>query len=275
MVAFRSLLTMVILTVGSLMAVDFQRDIRPVLASHCFKCHGPDNGAREADLFLHTEEGLYASLSSDPSRHVIVPGDISSSEMIHRITSDDSDRKMPPAGSNLSLTEYEKALISRWIEQGAEWKPHWAFIPPEKFSLPMIISTGMSTQKEVDEAINFLSSSKLAVLHCVSTYPTPTSELNLNVIKTFQSKYPNLIIGYSGHEYDLEPSVIAVALGAKIIERHVTLDHGMWGTDQKSSLEVHAMDLLRKRIENINCILGNTEKKITDSEKDVMEKLRG
>ena len=118
--------------------VDFNLHIKPIISDRCFKCHGPDNGAREADLFLHTEEGLYAALSSDPSRHVIVPGDISSSEMIHRITSDDSDIQMPPAGSNLSLTAYEKALISRWIEQGAEWKPHWAFIPPEKSSLPKV-----------------------------------------------------------------------------------------------------------------------------------------
>jgi len=118
--------------------VDFNLHIKPIISDRCFKCHGPDNGAREADLFLHTEEGLYAVLSSDSSRHVIVPGDISSSEMIHRITSDDSDIQMPPAGSNLSLTEHEKALISRWIEQGAEWKPHWAFIPPEKSSLPKV-----------------------------------------------------------------------------------------------------------------------------------------
>ena len=83
------------------------------------------------------------------------------------------------------------------------------------------------------------------------------------------------IIGYSGHEYDLEPSVIAVALGAEIIERHVTLNHDMWGTDQKSSMEVHAMDLLHKRISNIYGMLGSTEKNITESEKDVMKKLRG
>ena len=84
----------------------------------------------------------------------------------------------------------------------------------------------------------------------------------------------NCIVGYSGHEYDLEPSVIAVALGAKIIERHITLDHNMWGTDQKSSLEVHALDLLHKRIFNIHSMLGATNKIITESEKLVMENLR-
>ena len=118
--------------------VDFNFHIKPIISDRCFKCHGPDNGTREADLFLHTQEGLYAALASDPSRHVIVPGDASSSEIIHRITSDDVDTKMPPEGSNLSLTDHEKALITRWIDQGAEWKPHWAFIPPEKSSLPKV-----------------------------------------------------------------------------------------------------------------------------------------
>ena len=118
--------------------VDFNFHIKPIISDRCFKCHGPDNGAREADLYLHTQEGLYAVLASDPSRHVIVPGDVSSSELIRRITSDDVDTRMPPEGSNLSLTNHEKALITRWIDQGAEWKPHWAFIPPEKSSLPKV-----------------------------------------------------------------------------------------------------------------------------------------
>ena len=76
--------------------VDFNFHIKPIISERCFKCHGPDNGTREADLFLHTQEGLYAALASDPSRHVIVPGDASSSEIIHRITSDDVDTRMPP-----------------------------------------------------------------------------------------------------------------------------------------------------------------------------------
>ena len=77
----------------------------------------------------------------------------------------------------------------------------------------------------------------------------------------------NCLIGYSGHEKDLEPSVIAASLGAKIIERHVTLSHEMWGTDQQSSLEVHGMDLLRKRIKDVNLMMGKPDKEITISEK--------
>mgnify|MGYP000108336575 CR=1 FL=1 len=83
------------------------------------------------------------------------------------------------------------------------------------------------------------------------------------------------IIGYSGHEYDLEPTVIATYLGAEIIERHVTLDHNMWGTDQKSSIEVHGMDLLRKRLKGVKVMIGKPEKIITESESKVVEKLRG
>ena len=141
---------------------------------------------------------------------------------------------------------------------------------------PVIISTGMSTWEMIDSAVKILddNNSEYAILHCNSTYPSPHNELNLNIIPIMKERY-DCLIGYSGHEYDLEPSVIAVVLGAEIIERHVTLDHDMWGTDQKSSLEVHAMDLLHKRISNIHDILGSTEKNITESEKDVMKKLRG
>ena len=85
----------------------------------------------------------------------------------------------------------------------------------------------------------------------------------------------NCIIGYSGHEYDLEPTVVAAVLGAEIIERHVTIDHNMWGTDQGSSLEVHAMDLLRKRLKDVKQIMGGQEKIITESEKPILKKLRG
>jgi len=144
-----------------------------------------------------------------------------------------------------------------------------------KTKIPLIVSTGMSDWKIIDNAVNTLSkhTNDFALLHCNSTYPAPHNELNLNVIPTMIKRY-NCIIGYSGHEYDLEPSVLAASLGAKIIERHVTLDHEMWGTDQKSSLEVHAMDLLRKRLKNLNAMLGNNEKKITESEKPIMKKLR-
>jgi len=145
-----------------------------------------------------------------------------------------------------------------------------------KTKIPLIISTGMSDWKIIDEAVEIITkfTTQFVVLHCNSTYPAPQDELNLNVIPEMKKRY-DCMIGYSGHEYNLEPSVLAATLGAKIIERHVTLDHNMWGTDQGSSLEVHAMDLLRKRLKNIKKILGGKNKFITNSEKPVMKKLRG
>ena len=128
----------------------------------------------------------------------------------------------------------------------------------------------------IDEIVNILEKkkAKFALLHCNSTYPAPYDELHLSVIPEMKKRY-GCIIGYSGHEYDLEPTVLAVAMGARIIERHVTLNHRMWGTDQKSSLEVHAMDLLKKRPKNINQTIGSPEKIITESEKIALKKLRG
>jgi N-acetylneuraminate synthase len=139
-----------------------------------------------------------------------------------------------------------------------------------------ILSTGMMNWEMVDEVVNVLEKHniKYALLHCNSTYPAPHDELNLSVIPEMKKRY-GCIVGYSGHEFDLEPSIIAVAMGAQIIERHITLDHDMWGTDHKSSLEVHAMDLLNKRIRGIRKIIGVPEKVITESEIIVMNKLRG
>ena len=144
-----------------------------------------------------------------------------------------------------------------------------------KSNIPVIISTGMSTWEIIDDAVKILdnNNAEYAILHCNSTYPAPHGELNLNIIPIMKERY-NCVVGYSGHEYDLDPSVVAVAMGAEIIERHITLDHNMWGTDHKSSLEVHAMDLLSKRISDVYSILGGTEKIITESEKNVMKKLR-
>tara|TARA_B110000438_G_C15796240_1_gene642984 strand:+ start:717 stop:1580 length:864 start_codon:yes stop_codon:yes gene_type:complete len=140
--------------------------------------------------------------------------------------------------------------------------------------IPIIISTGMSTQEEVDEAINLLSRVELAVLHCVSTYPTPTEELNLNVIKTFQAKYPNLIIGYSGHETGLSTTYAAVAMGAKIIERHITLDRSMWGTDHSASIEPQGLKTLVSNIRDIESALGDGVKVVTPGEIPIRAKLR-
>jgi len=115
--------------------IDFNRDIRPILSDTCFKCHGPDEGQRQAELRLDTEQGL---LGEREGKRIVVPGDVSASELFRRITTADSDERMPPVDSKLSLTEPQIALIRRWIEEGARWRQHWAFEPPRRAPLPMV-----------------------------------------------------------------------------------------------------------------------------------------
>lgn len=146
-----------------------------------------------------------------------------------------------------------------------------------KSGKPVILSTGMSTVKEVDDAVNVLerdAKGSYVLMHTNSTYPTPPEDINLRSIFFLKERY-KCVVGYSGHEYDLEPSVIAVALGARVIERHVTLSHGMWGSDHFASLEINAMDMLYKRLKDIDVILGNGAKIITEKEDVVRKKLRG
>jgi N-acetylneuraminate synthase len=141
----------------------------------------------------------------------------------------------------------------------------------------VVMSTGMSTIDEIDKAVWALKFSggegRFILMHTNSAYPCPIEDLNLLTIKFLQDRY-QCPVGYSGHEYGLEPTVIAAALGARVIERHITLDHDMWGTDQKASLEIHAMDMLAKRIRDVAPCLGNGVKTVTEREMSVRDKLR-
>ena len=139
----------------------------------------------------------------------------------------------------------------------------------------LVISTGMSTLEEVDNAVNLIlkNTIKPIIMHTNSSYPSPLNELNLSLIPFYANRY-NCVIGYSGHEPNLEPTVIAVSLGAKIIERHVTIDKNLWGSDQKASLSIHGMDILYKRIEDYHEVIGQPIKKIFPSEIKAREKLR-
>ena len=146
-----------------------------------------------------------------------------------------------------------------------------------KSGKPIMLSTGMSSVEEVDCAVNVLereSSSDYLLMHTNSTYPTPEKDINLLIIQFLKNRY-KCIVGYSGHEYDLEPTVIAVVMGARVIERHVTLSHSLWGTDQFASLEIHAMNMLYKRIKNIDVIIGDGIKRVTEKEYEIRKKLRG
>ena len=118
--------------------VDFNFHIKPILSDRCFLCHGPDEGTREAGLRFDTEEGAFKALGEGLNRHAIVPGDIEKSQLVKRITALEDEKRMPPKTSNLSLSEYEKQLLIKWIEQGAIWKKHWSFVPPVKKALPKV-----------------------------------------------------------------------------------------------------------------------------------------
>ncbi len=118
--------------------IDFNYHIKPILSDRCFACHGPDVNKREAGLRLDVEESALAALKDDPGKFAIVPNHPNKSELYHRIGSSDPDIQMPPPESNLSLSEQEVALLTRWIEQGAAYKPHWSFIRPELPELPLV-----------------------------------------------------------------------------------------------------------------------------------------
>lgn len=119
--------------------VDFNFHVRPILSDNCFTCHGPDENQRKSDLRLDTEEGAFTALKDyDEDRFPFVSGKPHESEAYNRLVSNDTSEVMPPPGSNLKVSEYEISLIKKWIEQGAQYKPHWAFVPPVKSQLPSI-----------------------------------------------------------------------------------------------------------------------------------------
>ena len=116
--------------------IDFNYEIRPILSDKCFNCHGPDHRKRKAGLRLDTKEGAFARLKSDG--HAIVPGNLDDSELVARITAEDEADRMPPKSLGRTLTPHEIDLLKQWIMQGAEWKDHWAFIPPGEARLPAV-----------------------------------------------------------------------------------------------------------------------------------------
>jgi len=137
----------------------------------------------------------------------------------------------------------------------------------------IILSTGMSTIEQIKHAVEVLGEKDLILLHCTSTYPSKDEELNLKVIPWLKDTF-NCPIGYSGHEVGVYSSVAAVILGACAVERHITLDRAMWGSDQAASLEPDGLNRLVKSIRSIPLWLGNGIKKVYESEKPIIEKLR-
>lgn len=138
----------------------------------------------------------------------------------------------------------------------------------------IILSTGMSTPKQIRHAVEVLGSENIVMCHATSTYPAKPTELNLRMIHTLQSEFPNVPIGYSGHETGLQTTLAAVALGAVFVERHITLDRAMWGSDQSASVEPPGLQRLVRDVRIITESLGDGVKKIYDGELAAMKKLR-
>lgn len=138
---------------------------------------------------------------------------------------------------------------------------------------PVILSTGMSTFNQIQDSVKLLDMDNLVICHTTSSYPCPPEELNLRMIETLRGTYA-CPIGYSGHEVGLIPSAVAVALGACMVERHITLDRAMWGSDQAASVEPGGFERLVKYVRVTEQSLGDGVKKVYDSEIPSMKKLR-
>lgn len=159
-------------------------------------------------------------------------------------------------GSSASLTDDQ--LLSKMRETGK----------------PIILSTGMSTIDQVQKAIALIGHENLLLAQSTSAYPCKLEELNLRVIQSYRNLFPGIPIGYSGHETGLAPTYAAVALGASFIERHITLDRAMWGSDQAASVEIHGVVHMVRDIRDIEKALGNGVKEVYQSEMGSIKKLR-
>ena len=166
---------------------------------------------------------------------------------------------------NLKYNKIASAMITHldFLKEAANRKKH------------TFISTGMSGYKEIDEAVKIFKEKNcpFELMHSVSAYPSPEDQLNLNIIKKLKDKY-QCAVGYSGHEPSVSPSIIAVTLGASSLERHITLDRAMYGSDQSASLEQRGLEELVSVVRKIPAVIGNQDKKILNCEIDVAKKLR-
>src|SRR3954468_25056188 len=138
--------------------IDFNRDVRPILSDNCYACHGPDKNKRKADLRLDTREGLFNKLDDT---FPVVPKNLEDSTLYQRVTADDPELRMPDPKSNKKLKPREIALIKKWIEQGAPWKGHWAYIKPAKPPVPDVKSETSNSKFEIRNPIDAFILGKL------------------------------------------------------------------------------------------------------------------
>lgn len=139
---------------------------------------------------------------------------------------------------------------------------------------PLMLSSGMSEMGEIETAVATFTTDNLLLAHATSAYPCPVENLNLRMISTLQARYPTVPIGYSGHEVGLAPTWAAVALGATFVERHITLDRAMWGSDQAASVEIIGLHHMVRNIRDIEQALGDGVKRVYDCELSARNKLR-
>ncbi|MCF8259961.1 MAG: N-acetylneuraminate synthase family protein [Melioribacteraceae bacterium] len=158
--------------------------------------------------------------------------------------------------ASASLTDF--ALLNKLIATGK----------------PIMLSTGMSNTDQIEQSVKLVGEENLLLAQSTSNYPCLLEELNIRVVSTYKEKYPDIPIGYSGHEVGLAPTLAAVALGATFVERHITLDRAMWGSDQAASVEINGMYRLVKDIRDVEQSLGDGIKRVYESEMKSLKKLR-
>jgi YrbI family 3-deoxy-D-manno-octulosonate 8-phosphate phosphatase len=158
--------------------------------------------------------------------------------------------------ASASLTDH--ALLRKMVDSG----------------VPLMLSSGMSTQHEIDSALEVLGRERILLAHSTSAYPCPPAELNLRMIETLAERFPGVPIGYSGHEVGLATTYAAVALGASFVERHITLDRALWGSDQAASVEIVGLMRLVRDIRAIEESLGDGVKRVYASERGPLARLR-
>ncbi len=142
-----------------------------------------------------------------------------------------------------------------------------------RYGRPIILSTGMSTLEQIDHAVDVLGTDDLILMHSTSSYPAKFEELNLRCVSLLQGRY-GVPVGYSGHEVGLVPTVAAAVLGACMVERHITLDRAMWGSDQAASIEPPGLQRLVRDIRAVEVALGDGEKRVYESELPLIKRLR-
>lgn len=270
----------------------------PVIAEVGINHNGDLELAKKLVLLAH-ESGCAAVKFQKRTIELVYPPEVLDGPRESPWGTTQRDQKL---GLEFSRSEYEE-IDSFCKSLGIEWSASAWDIPSlffiEEFSPPFhkvasamltnkeflqevaklgrltLVSTGMATLKDVDDAVEIFRKSRAPVilLHTVSTYPTPEEDLNLLAIQTLHERY-NLPVGYSGHEASVSPSIVAAALGAAVIERHITLDRTMYGSDQAASLEPNGLRQLVSVINKVPALLGSGQKDWAPGEREVAAKLR-